>query len=478
MENKFIEFNLENEILKAIEALGYKSPSPVQEMVIPEILKNKDLIVKAQTGSGKTAAFGIPLCNMINWDESKPQALILTPTRELAVQVKEDILNIGRFKRIKPVAVFGKQPFQEQANSLKQRCHVVTGTPGRVLDHIKRNTLDLSNIKYFIIDEADEMLNMGFIEQVEAIIKLMPKKRVTMLFSATIKEEIMDLCNKYMHMPTSIEIKSQKLVTDKIQHILYRVNADKKLSSLNKILLIEKPKTAVIFCRTKENVDEAYNYLKKKKYSAIKIHGGMLQKERLEAMEEFKKGEYRILIATDVAARGIDVEGITHVINMDIPVEKEAYVHRIGRSGRAGNSGKAITLLTQYEDKFLNEIEDYIGFKIKEDELKEINIEDLETSIEFLKNKPEKKNIKSKALNKNITKIYLNGGKKKKIRSGDIVGAISRIEGISFEDIGIIDVQDMGSYVEILNGKGKIVIDKLKESTIKGKKLKVEKAKK
>lgn len=478
MNSNFNRFSLSNEILKAINVLGYKKPSDVQVKVIPEIMLNKDVVVKSQTGSGKTASFTIPLCEKINWEERKPQVLVLTPTRELAVQVKEDITNIGRYKRIKSIAVFGKQPFQEQANLLKQKTHIVVGTPGRILDHIDRGTLDISNIKYFVIDEADEMLNMGFIGQVEGVIRRIPKKKVTMLFSATMPNEIKELCEKHMRKPVNIEIKAQKLITEKIGHILYRVNGKEKLDTLNKVLLHEKPKSVVIFCRTKENVDLAYNYLCSKKYSVIKIHGGMLQKERLDGMESFKKGDYRILVATDIAARGIDVEGISHVINIDIPVEKESYVHRIGRTGRAGACGKAISFATEYEDKYLNDIFEYIGFNIDEYELFDITNEEVIQGEKVLREKPEGKKVKKSAVNVGITKIYLNGGKKKKIRAGDIVGAISSIEGITAEDIGIIDVQDMVSYVEILNEKGNKVINGLKDKTIKGKKLKVEKAKK
>ena len=478
MKSNFERFKLSEDILKALDALGFKKPSDVQEKVIPEIMFNKDVVVKSQTGSGKTASFGIPLCEKIKWEESKPQVLILTPTRELAVQVKEDMLNIGRYKRIKPVAVFGKQPFREQANELKQRTHIVIGTPGRVLDHIDRGTFDVSNIKYFVIDEADEMLNMGFIGQVEGVIRRIPRKKVTMLFSATIPEEIRGLCNKHMKKPVNIEIKSQKMITEKIQHILYRVNGFEKLEALNNVLLFERPESAVIFCRTKDNVDLAYSFLKEKKYSVGKIHGGMLQKERLEEMNNFKKGLFRILVATDVAARGIDVENVTHVINIDIPVEKESYVHRIGRTGRAGKTGKAISFATEYEDKLLREIFDYIGFDIDESTIPIVNENDINESINFLKSNPTVRKEKSRNINNGITKLYLNGGKKKKIRAGDIVGAISRIDGVNSEDIGIIDVQDMGSYVEILNGKGNMVMTALKESTIKGKKLKVEKARK
>lgn len=477
---KFTDYKISNEILKALDALGYKEPSDVQQRVIPEILQGKDVIVKSQTGSGKTAAFGIPLCEKINWDEQKPQALVLTPTRELAIQVKEEVMSIGRFKRIRTVAVFGKQPFSEQARELKQRTHVVVGTPGRVMDHIERCSLDTSNIKYLIIDEADEMLNMGFIDQVRDILRGLNQKRQSILLSATISPEILSLCNEYMNNPISIEIKAQKLITDNINHEIYRVNEQYKMEELNKVLIVEAPKTAVIFCKTKENVDKVFEALGRNRYSIGKIHGGMMQKERLEQMDRFKKGSFRILIATDVAARGIDVEGITHVINYDLPVEKEAYVHRIGRTGRAGAKGKALSLVNQYEDRLLNMIQEYIGFEVPLANLpkdEEVKVKEAE-ALKVLRTTPQVKKQKAKAVNKDITKIYLNGGKKKKIRPGDIVGAISRIDGIVAEDIGIIDVQDTVSYVDILNGKGNKVIEGLRNATIKGKKLKVERARK
>lgn len=479
MSNDFKEYKISDEILKSLEGMGYKKPSDVQKEVIPKVLEGYDLVVKSQTGSGKTAAFAIPMCDKVIWSENKPQVLILTPTRELAIQVKEEVKNIGRFKRINAVAVFGKQPFSDQARDLKQKCHIVVGTPGRIMDHLKRETLDISEVKYLIIDEADEMLNMGFIDQVEDIIKLINKDRQTMLFSATIPEKVLNICNRYMNNPIEVEIKTQKLITDNISHNLYRVNENYKLEELNKVLIKEIPETAVIFCKTKENVDKVFEYLDRKKYSISRIHGGMLQKERLDVMDKFKKGQSRILIATDVAARGIDVEGISHVINFDLPVEKEAYVHRIGRTGRAGAKGKAISLVNGYEDRLLEQIHEYIGFTIpfnNIDELKKVDIKD-EKAITTLKSKPKVKREKAKVINKEITKIYLNGGKKKKIRAGDIVGAISRINGIEADDIGIIDVQDMVSYVDILNGKGNIVIEGLKEATIKGKKLRVERAK-
>ncbi|WP_271812677.1 DEAD/DEAH box helicase [Clostridium beijerinckii] len=480
MNNKFTKFNISDEILKSIEGLGYKTPSKVQEKVIPEILMNKDIIVKSQTGSGKTAAFGIPLCEKVDWNENIPQILILTPTRELAVQVSEDITNIGRFKRIKAVSVFGKEPISEQERKLRQKTHVVVGTPGRIIDHLDRGTLNIDKIRYFVIDEADEMLNMGFIGQVEGIIRRLPKKKVTMLFSATIPEEIKVLCDKYMNKPIDISIKNQEITNENIEHSLYYIDYEEKIEKLNDILIIEKPETAVIFAKTKDNVDTVFQWLKSKGYSVNKIHGGMLQNERLSIMDRFRAGDFRILVSTDLASRGIDVKGITHVINYDIPVEKEAYVHRIGRTGRAGEKGKAISFCVKGKDKLLNEIEEFIGFEIPVYNLpdKKVIEKEREEGIKTLKSKPKVKEQRSKDINSNITKIYLNGGKKKKIRPGDIVGAICKIEGIKSEDIGIIDVQDSVSYVDILNGKGKRVIEELKNITIKGKIIKAEKAKK
>lgn len=476
MKSNFEKYNLSNEVIRAIEALGYTTLTKVQEKVIPEAMFNKDLLVKSQTGTGKTASFVIPLCEKVKWEENDPQVLILSPTRELALQISEDVKNIGRFKRIKPVTVFGKSPFKDQERELKGKTHIVIGTPGRVLDHIDRGTFNTKNLKYLVIDEADEMLNMGFIKQVEGVFRRIPKKRVTMLFSATLPEEILNLSSKYMDRPVKIQVEGSNLVAENIEHILYRVKGEEKLHYLRKLLVKENPETAVIFCRTKDNVDLAYDYLKDLGYSVNKIHGGMLQKERIEAMNKFKKGEFRFLVATDVASRGIDVEGITHVINIDIPLEKEAYVHRIGRTARAGNKGKAITFYTPFEDRYLDEIEEYVNFKIDETPLSYLNIteDELIEREKLLKVKGKKKSAKEKNINKDITKLYFNGGKKKKIRAVDFVGTISNIEGVSAEDIGIIDIQDLGSYVEILNGKGSRVLKELKDKTIKGKKLKVE----
>ncbi|HEK9100868.1 TPA: DEAD/DEAH box helicase [Bacillus pseudomycoides] len=474
----FKEYALSKEIIRALTSLKYENPTEVQGKVIPVALEKKDLVVKSQTGSGKTASFGIPLCEMVKWEENKPQALILTPTRELAVQVKEDITNIGRFKRIKATAVYGKSPFARQKLELKQKTHIVVGTPGRVLDHIEKGTLCLEKLKYLVIDEADEMLNMGFIDQVEAIIDELPTNRMTMLFSATLPEDVENLSSTYMKSPINIEIKASGITTDKIEHRLLEVREEEKFSLLKDITTVENPDICIIFCRTQENVDHVFRQLKRFGYPCDKLHGGMIQEDRFAVMNDFKRGKFRYLVATDVAARGIDIENITHVINYDIPLEKENYVHRTGRTGRAGNSGKAITFVTPYEERFLAEIEEYIGFEIQKIEApsKEGVAKKKAAFEEKINTKPIMKKEKSAGLNKDIMKLYFNGGKKKKIRAVDFVGTIAKIPGVTADDIGIITIQDNVSYVDILNGKGPLVLKVMKNTTIKGKRLKVHEA--
>ncbi|MEK4870269.1 DEAD/DEAH box helicase [Niallia sp. FSL W8-1348] len=476
----FHDFNLSNQIVKALDSLEYRTPTEVQNKVIPLVLEKIDLVVKSQTGSGKTASYGIPICELVEWEENKPQALILTPTRELAVQVKEDFIDIGRFKRIKAAAVYGKQPFAIQKTELKQKTHVVVGTPGRVLDHIERGTLSLDRISYLVIDEADEMLNMGFIEQVEAIINALPQNRVTMLFSATLPEAVKELSQRYMKTPIDIEIKATGLTTDKIEHSLIKVEEKDKFSLLQDVTIVENPDSCIIFCRTKDRVDTLSDQLTDLGYNCDQIHGGMVQEDRLEVMNDFKRGEFHYLIATDVAARGIDIDNITHVINYDLPLEKESYVHRTGRTGRAGKKGKAITFVTPFEDRFLQEIEEYIGFEIPMiDAPAKEEVANRQADFEAKKNEePTIKKAKNEKLNKQIMKLYFNGGKKKKLRAVDFVGTIAKIEGVTAEDIGIITIMDTFSYVEILNDKGRLVLERMKKTPIKGKSLKVYEAKK
>ncbi|RVT57986.1 DEAD/DEAH box helicase [Niallia taxi] len=474
----FENYQLSDEIKRALSVLKYENPTEVQNKVIPLALEDHDLVVKSQTGSGKTASFGIPICEMVKWEEKKPQALILTPTRELAAQVREDITNIGRFKRIKAMAVYGKEPFAKQKEELKQKTHVVVGTPGRVMDHIERGTLVLDEIKYLVIDETDEMLNMGFIDEVEAIMEELPTNRVTMVFSATLPKDVEGLCHKYMKDPVNIEIASNEVTTSTIDHYKIEVKQEEKLSLLKDVTVIENPDSCIIFCNTKEHVDTVFSELERANYSCEKIHGGLEQEDRFAVMDGFKMGNFRYLVATDVAARGIDVDNVTLVVNYDIPMERESYVHRSGRTGRAGKKGKAISFTTPYEGKFLKAIQNYIGFELTEMEppTKQAVASGQAAFDEKISGRRVVKNNKTARINQDIIKLHFNGGKKKKIRPVDFVGTIAKIPGVTVDDIGIITIHDNMSYVDILNGKGSLVLQAMENATIKGKKMKVSKA--
>ncbi|MBO2944540.1 DEAD/DEAH box helicase [Paenibacillus sp. F411] len=477
-ERSFQDYQLSEDILRALDNLGYQMPTEVQSSVIPSALKQKDMTVKSRTGSGKTAAYGIPICQMVEWDQNRPQALILTPTRELADQVKQDMMNIGKYKRIKAIAIYGKQPFARQKTQLTYRNHVVVGTPGRIMDHIEKQTIDLEQVRFLVIDEADEMLNMGFIEQVEKIIRELPKNRLTMLFSATLPKDVENLCHRYMNHPLDIEVKAGSEATNQIEHSLYMVKDEDKLQLLRAITVIENPDRCIIFCRTQTRVEVVYKELEKQGYPCNRIHGGMEQDERTQVMNKFKLGHFRYLIATDVAARGIDIENISHVMNYDLPLENESYVHRTGRTGRAGQSGKAISFAKPNEEKFILNIEAYIGFDIPRKSNPSAEAVTRGKAAFEAKSGKQLSVTKGRGsrLGQDVMKLYFNGGKKKKIRAVDFVGTIAKIEGVSAADIGIITIEDHASYVDILNGKGRIVLHMMKDTTVKGKLLKVQEA--
>ena len=480
MNKKFEDFNLDKYIIKALYNLNYKTPSKVQEEVIPRLLKKEDVIVKSKTGSGKTASFGIPICENIDIENNNVQALIVVPTRELALQVKDEISNIGRLKKIRCSAIFGKQPIKEQIRELKQRVHIVVATPGRIIDHIGRNTINLDDIKYFIIDEADKMLNKGFIEDMEFILNKIPKNSAKGLFSATIGDDIQYICDKYLKVSNILDIKYNELF-DKKQIIENKIKSSEndKYKNLKSIIYMENPTSLIIFCNTKDKVKKLYENMKKDGFLVEELHGDMSQDKRIFVIKDFKNNKFNILISTDVAARGIHIDDISLVINYDVPRDKENYIHRIGRTGRKDSYGKAITIFTDKDDKYINEIEAYLGYEIKV--LEELKIDDIaKGKIKFEKKSKEVlKNRKNKIIEKNIhsevTKIYINAGKKKKIRVIDIVGAFSNLPGINNEDIGVVEVQDLCSYVDILNYKGEELVKKYKEISIKKKIVKLRK---
>lgn len=476
-QSNFSKFNLSDTLLKSIEMLGFKNPTKVQEKVIPAILAQQDIIVKSQTGSGKTAAFGIPICQLIDWEENKPQALVIVPTRELAIQVKEEVFNIGRFKRLKISAVFGKSPFYNQRREIGQKTHVIVGTPGRLIAHLERGTLDPLNIKYLIIDEADKMLDMGFIDQVETIISYLPKERVTVLLSATMPKDIEILCGKHMKEPLYIETESKSIITKNIIQEQYSVSLEDKMELLRDVIIVENPDSCIVFCNTQEKVDEVFSKLQSFRYPCDRIHGGIDQSQRLAIMNSFKQGYFRYLIATDVAARGIDIENISVVINYDIPDDANSYIHRIGRTGRVGKVGKAITFVTPRDSRYLKEIERSIGEEISK--RSRPSSDDISNKLnqftEKLNTSPIIKKRKSALLNKEITKLHINAGSKIKMRPTDIVGTLCSIEGLKKSDIGVINIVDYSTFVEILNNKGELAFKELQKMTIKGRQRKVSK---
>lgn len=369
MNQSFSEFGLSQEILKSLEELGYSSPTEVQGKVIPKVLLHEDLIVISKTGSGKTGAFGIPMLHALDKTDDGPKALILTPTRELAVQVDQDLKQMSKYKPVRTTVLYGGHSMQQEIEKLAKGAEIVTGTPGRVFDHMNQGNLKTNKIEYLVLDEADRMLDMGFFDQVQRIIKKIPGNRVTMLFSATMPPEIQRLCKTYMKTPETIEIESETKTVDSISQFYYKVEANEKRKQLHRILTVEQPDSCMVFCNTRIAVDRVNEFLEGKGYTCKALHGANSQSNRMRSIQQFKKGDFEVLVATDVAARGIHVDDLSLVINYDVPLEKDSYVHRIGRTGRAGNGGRAITLVTKDDLFSLYEIEEHVGVLIQEEPL-------------------------------------------------------------------------------------------------------------
>lgn len=346
----FADLKLTAPILKAIAEMGYEEPSPVQAQTIPLLLAGGDLIVQSLTGTGKTAAFGIPMLERSVPRSKRPSALVLAPTRELAVQVSGELSRIGRFREISVVPIYGGQSMNHQLRSLAMGAQVVVATPGRLLDHVRRRSLDLSQVNFVVLDEADEMLNMGFMEDVELILKELPAQRQTALFSATMPDAIVRLAKTHLKNPQRVSLPSPKgLSLPNIAQHYYEVPRHHKLEVLARLIDIKKPELALVFCSTKHMTDTLADELISHGYRAEPMHGGMSQNARDKVMKRAREGRLEILVATDVAARGIDIEGITHVINYDLPRDPESYIHRIGRTGRAGRAGQAFSLVSPSE---------------------------------------------------------------------------------------------------------------------------------
>lgn len=363
---KFSELNLSSEILKAVADMGFEEASPIQSLAIPKMIEGLDIIGQAQTGTGKTAAFGIPILEKILPKEKTTQALVMCPTRELAIQVAEELKSLSKYKKgINIVPVYGGQPIVRQMSALNKGVHIVIGTPGRIIDHIERKTIKLESTKIVVLDEADEMLDMGFRDDIEFILKNLPEEKQTVFFSATMPKEFLALTKKYQVHPENIKVVHEKLTVPLTEQLYCEVREHQKLEALARCLDMYDPKLSLIFCNTKRKVDEVTAQLQIRGYSADAIHGDMNQTQRDRVMDKFRHCKIEILVATDVAARGIDVDDVEAVFNFDIPQDIESYVHRIGRTGRAGRTGKAFSFVAGRDIYKLRDIQRYTKVSVK-----------------------------------------------------------------------------------------------------------------
>jgi len=518
----FGDIQLSKKILAAITEMGFEEPSPIQSQTIPLVLEGHDVIGQAQTGTGKTAAFGIPTLERIT-ENRQIQALVLTPTRELAIQISEELSKIGKFKRIKTLPIYGGQSIDRQIRALKFGVQLVIGTPGRLLDHIRRNTIKLDSVKTLILDEADEMLDMGFIDDIEAILQNIPAEgRQTLLFSATMPAPIANLAVKYMNEPRKVSISKEQLTVPLIDQWYYETR--EKLEGLCRVLDVEDIGRLIIFCRTKKGVDDLVASLQARGYMSDGLHGDLSQAQRDRVMKKFRDGKLEILVATDVAARGLDIEHITHVINYDIPQDHESYVHRIGRTGRAGKKGVAITFIEPREYRQLKIIEKLAKTRILRKQLpssadilerqREIIksrlaqtldrrgftdyhsiIMDLSSDYdpvdiaaaavklyqEGFKEKEEEQQTTTPLANTGaepgMVRLFMNIGRSQKIRPEDIIRSIASEADIPGNIIGVINIYDKFTFVEVPEDVAERVLSVMHKNTIRGYKINVEPAK-
>lgn len=523
---KFDEFAISKELKQAIADIGYEEATPIQSEAIPVILEGKDVIGLAQTGTGKTAAFAIPAIEKIDITNDKTQAVIMCPTRELAIQVAEEINKfIAHKRKIKILPIYGGQPIDRQITALRRGVHIIIATPGRLVDHIDRGTVKLDHVSMAILDEADEMLNMGFRDDLEYILKYIPKERQTVLFSATMSTPIMELTKKYQQKPQIIKVIHKEISAPLIEQVYVELRENMKLDTLSRFLDLHNLKLALVFCNTKSKVDELLTHLQARGYSADALHGDLKQSQRDKVMERFRKGIIEVLIATDVAARGIDVDNIEAVFNYDMPQDEEYYVHRIGRTGRAGKAGKAFSFITGKDFYKFREIQKYTKVKVSKiqiptyddvedqkinhllEEVKEVivngnlkkyvqkiedfageefNTTDVAAALMKLITQPEEKtnapaghsDFANTGGEPGMARLFMNIGRLNKIGVKDIVGAIAGETGIPGKSIGAIDVGDKFSFVEVPVEYARQVIDGMKKAHIRGNKIVIEPANK
>jgi ATP-dependent RNA helicase DeaD len=513
MPTSFTELGIHPDILRAIAELGFEEPTPIQTQTIPLLLAGRDVIGQAQTGTGKTAAFAIPLLERIDPTHRAVQALVLTPTRELAVQVAEHTHRLGRYRGIDVLPIYGGRSYARQISGLRHGAQVVVGTPGRLMDHIRRETLDLSAVAFVVLDEADEMLSLGFVEDVEWILDQVPARRQIALFSATLPPRIVALAERYQREPARIRVAPEKLTLPQTDQWYVEVAAAAKLDALTRILDVQTPSSALVFCRTKREVDDLGESLTGRGYAADVLHGDLNQQLRERVLRRFREGATEVLVATDVAARGLDIAGVSHVINYDIPEDPEAYVHRIGRTGRAGRYGVAITFVTPREIRLLRVIERAIGRKIAPMRLPtaaDVTARRIEAFQETLRRALEEASYEPYLLvverlseefstaeiaaaaaklaveaerplpvdaplveaaaesEPGMVRLYLDVGRRAGVRPGDVVGAIANEADIPGREIGAIEIADTFTFVDVPEDRVQRVIDALAATTIKG----------
>ena len=524
---RFEEMGLSEEIQKAVRYMGFEEASPIQAKSIPAMISGIDLIGQAQTGTGKTAAFGIPILEKVDPKLKKLQAIVLCPTRELAIQVADEIRNLSRYMHgIKVLPIYGGQDIVKQIRSLKSGTQIIIGTPGRVMDHMRRKTMKLDFVHTVVLDEADEMLNMGFREDIEFVLSGVPEERQTVLFSATMPKPIMEITKKFQNNAKVIKVTKKELTVPNIEQYYYDVKPKKKEEVLSRLLDIYSPRLSVVFCNTKKQVDLLVNALLGRGYFAAGLHGDMKQEQRDRVMQGFRTGKTEILVATDVAARGIDVDEVEAVFNYDLPQDDEYYVHRIGRTGRAGREGRAFSFVSGKEVYKLKEIQRYCKTKIYAQKVPSLNdvantkmeniLDDVERVIEqedldmminaieervnnseftamdmaaaFLKiccgmtedNKNTEENDwefgDTGAGEDGMVRLFINIGKKQRVRPGDILGAIAGESGMDGKLIGTIDMYDKYTFVEVPREYAREVLNAMKNVKIKGKTVAVEPA--
>jgi ATP-independent RNA helicase DbpA len=443
-----------------LQELGFEKLTPIQEKSIPLLLENRDLIGQSQTGSGKTLTFTLPILEKIHLNLRMPQALILCPTRELATQVVSEIRKIGRkHSGLQVLMLVGGQPIRDQIESLQNGAHIIVGTPGRILDLISRQELMPESLQTLVLDEADKMLEMGFAEEVGGILEALPTKRQTLFFSATFPEGVIALSRRFQKNPAEVRIENTENDQPRIEQIVYEAEAGEKVDVLMRVLQQHEAKSTLIFCNQKSAVSELSERFQKEKVSAGALHGDLEQRDRNRVLMMFRNGSLRILVATDIAARGLDIDDLELVINYDLPHQAETYVHRIGRTGRAGRQGTAICLAAKWDHLKLLEIEKATGGKFQRLSLGFKNQHGL--SRGSIHCQPE------------MQTLSISGGRKDKLRPGDILGALTGAGGLKADQIGKIDIQDLFAYVAVSAGLEKSVLNNLRDVKIKGRKFQI-----